>query len=98
MKVKSVCLNSFQGDAWRRIDVYLDNGRILSPFGVWKRKDRLGTWYESDRFARHYKSMAEVKAHALQVVLDAPAPIIDRGLCSNTYRSMKVVEIIKHSV
>ena len=98
MKVKAVCLNSFQGDTWRRIEVHLDNGRTLSPFGVWKRKDRVGTWYESDRFSKWYKSMAEVKAHALQVVLDAPAPIIDRGYCSNVYRSGKTVENIKHSV
>lgn len=48
MKVKTRRTNSFPGDNWIGIDVHMNDGRVITPFGVWKRRDRSGTWYESD--------------------------------------------------
>ncbi len=41
------------------------NGNTVA--GIWKKKDKLGTYYESDTFGRMYKTIAEAKAHTLEM-------------------------------
>jgi hypothetical protein len=55
---------SFPGDTWIGIDVIDDQGRRHTAFGVWRRRDRAGSYYESDG-GGIFRSLAEAKGAAL---------------------------------
>ena len=67
MKVKTRKTKSFPGDTWIGIDVYLDNGYRITPFGVWPRNDRNGRYYEGDG-GGYFDNLKEAKAKALEIV------------------------------
>ena len=68
MKVKTRKMNAFQGDDWIGIDIILDNGCTITPFGVYLKRNKYGRWYESDS-GGYYDTIKEAKEYALKSVL-----------------------------
>ena len=69
MKVKTRKMNAFPGDDWIGIDVILDNGYTITPFGVYLRRNKYGRWYESDN-SGCYDTIKEAKEYALRMVME----------------------------
>ena len=49
-----------------RLDYIDDQKRIIPILGLWKRKDRFGTYYENDRNGKTFKTIKEAKEYALK--------------------------------
>jgi len=68
MKATAVKTNSFPGDTFLRIDVHLADGRIIAPFGVWPKRDKVGRWYECDG-GGYFDTLKQAKSAAIRKVL-----------------------------
>ena len=61
--------HDYPGSNFHRVDLVLSNGASNPLFGVWREKDRAGTYYQSDTTAQTWKSLAAVKAYAEAVYI-----------------------------
>ena len=66
--VKSIRHHAFRGDNFISIEATLDDGRRISPFGVWKSRDAKGTWYDCDTYVIWFDTLTEAKDYARAIV------------------------------
>lgn len=67
MRAKTRRTKQFPGDTYIAIDVHLDDGRVIQPFGVWPRRDALIRWYECDS-GGEFQTLCQAKAKAIEAV------------------------------
>ncbi len=59
-------------DNWTGLDVYVEECKtgkkaIWTPFGVWKMRDRIGTYYVSDSTSQTFTGLKEAKKTAIDM-------------------------------